>query len=215
MSAFRPCILIADDHTLVAEMCRQLLEPEFGVAGIVNNGQAMVRAALKLRPELILVDVSMPILNGLEAGEEVKKISPTIKLVYLTMNPDPEVAAEAFRRGASGYLLKTCACSELIIGIRQVLRGYSYISKTLPKERINYLRARGTEMVEEAAKLTVREQEVLQLLAEGKKMKEIASALNMAIRTVAFHKYQIMEKVGVRTNAELVRFAVRNHFIGV
>jgi len=215
MSSLRSRILIADDHTLVAEMCKSLLEPEFEILGVVGNGRALLRAAAELRPELILVDVSMPILNGLEAGEKVKKTSPTIKLVYLTMNPDPEIAAEAFRRGASGYLLKTCACSELIIGLRQVLRGQSYISKALPRERINYLRARGTKMVEEAAKLTLREQEVLQLLAEGKKMKEIASALDMAIRTVAFHKYQIMEKVGVRTNAELVRFAVRNHFIGV
>jgi DNA-binding NarL/FixJ family response regulator len=213
MSSFRPRILIADDHTFVAEMCKCLLEPEFDIAGIVGDGRAMVRAASELKPDLILVDVTMPILNGLEAGERVKKISPSIKLVYLTMNPDPEIAAEAFRRGASGYLLKTCLSSELMTGLRQVLRGQSYVCKSLPKERINYLRARGTEMVAESAKLTERQREVLQLLAEGKKMKEIADALNMAIRTVAFHKYGIMEKVGVKTNAELVRYAVRNHFI--
>src|SRR5499427_2825324 len=162
----RSRILIADDHTLVAELCKTLLETEFEVVGIATDGRHLIQAAAGLRPDVIVVDVAMFILNDLDTAERVKQILPSVKVIFLTMNPDPEIAAEAFRRGASGYLLKTCACSELIIGLRQVLRGQSYISKALPRERINYLRARGTEMVEEAAKLTVREQEVLQLLAE-------------------------------------------------
>jgi len=136
----RPRVLIAEDHTLVAELCKKLLENEFSVVGIVNNGRAMVRAAAALTPHVIVVDVAMPALNGLDAGQQVKETWPEIKLVYLTMNPDPRVAAEAFRRGGSGYLLKTCACSELQVAVRDVLRGKTYISQKLSKDTVNYLR---------------------------------------------------------------------------
>jgi DNA-binding NarL/FixJ family response regulator len=213
MLSHRARILIAEDHTLVAELCKKLLETEFNVVEIVGDGRAMIRAAAELRPDLILVDVAMPILNGLDAGERVKEMWPAVKLVFLTVNPDPEVAAEAFRRGASGYLLKTCACSELVVAVREVLRGNTYISRTLPKDRINYLRRRDREIVEEAARLTDRQREVLQLLAEGKVMKEVGDILNMTTRTVAFHKYRIMEVLGAKSSAELVRYAVRNHII--
>jgi len=179
MLSHRARILIAEDHTLVAELCKRLLETEFNVVDIVGNGRAMIRAAAELKPDLTLVDVAMPILNGLDAGERVKEMSPATKLVYLTVNPDPEVAAEAFHRGASGYLLKTCACSELVVAVREILRGNTYISRTLPKDRINYLRRRDREIVEQAARLTDRQREVLQLLAEGKVMKEVGDLLNM------------------------------------
>jgi DNA-binding NarL/FixJ family response regulator len=154
----------------------------------------------------------MPIWNGLDAGEQVKEKFPAVKLVYLTVNPDPEVVAEAFHRGASGYVLKTCACSELMSAVREVLRGGSYISRTLPKDRINYLRRQNREIAE-AACLTERQREVLQLLAEGKAMKEVGDILNVSTRTVAFHKYRIMEVLDAKSNAELVRYAVRNHIL--
>jgi len=165
-----------------------------------------------LKPDVIVVDVAMPILNGLDAGQQVKQMVPAVKLVYLTMNPDPEVAAEAFRRGASGYLLKTCAADQMVIAVRKVLRGMSYLSPQLSKETVSYLRKQSM-LQEEQERLTERQREVLQLLAEGKVMKEVAGVLNLTTRTVAFHKYRIMEVLGARSTAELVRYAVRNHMI--
>jgi DNA-binding NarL/FixJ family response regulator len=209
----KPRILIADDHTLVAELCKKLLETEFEVVGIVGNGRSMVRAAADLKPDVILVDIAMPVLNGLDAGQQVKQALPKVKLIYLTMNTDPDLAAEAFRRGGSGYLLKTCASSEMVVAVRQVLCGKTYLSRTLPKDTINYKRWEAKQMIEEEKRLTERQREVLQLLAEGKVMKEVGDTLNMTTRTVAFHKYRIMEVLGARSNAELVRYAVRNHMI--
>ncbi len=213
MSSNRSRILIADDHNLVAELCKRLLEPEFQVVGTVSNGRDLVRAAAELKPDVIVVDVAMPVLNGLDAGKQVKEALHTVKLVYLTMNTDPELALEAFDRGASGYLLKTCAASEMVLAVREVLRGKTYLSRTL-KERVAYLRWERKKMiVEEAERLTERQREVLQLLAEGKVMKEIGYTLNMATRTVAFHKYRIMDVLGAKSNADLVRYAVRNHLV--
>jgi len=213
MSSNRSRILIADDHNLVAELCKRLLEPEFQVVGTVSNGRDLVRAAAELKPDVIVVDVAMPVLNGLDAGKEVKEALHAVKLVYLTMNTDPELALEAFDRGASGYLLKTCAASEMVLAVRDVLRGKTYVSPTL-KERVAYLRwERKKMMVEEADRLTERQREVLQLLAEGKVMKEIAYTLNLATRTVAFHKYRIMDVLGTKSNAELVRYAVKKHLV--
>lgn len=209
----RPRILIADDHTLVADLCKKLLETEFDVIGVVKNGRSMVQAAGELRPDVIVVDIAMPILNGLDAGERVKQILPSARLVFLTMNVDTEVAAEAFRRGASGYLLKTCAANELVTAVRDVLRGKSYMCRTLPKDTVNYLRRQDTKMIEGKERLTARQREVLQLLAEGKVMKEVGGILNMTTRTVAYHKYRMMEVLGAKTSADLVRFAVRNHMI--
>jgi DNA-binding NarL/FixJ family response regulator len=213
MSTSRSRILIADDHTLVAELCKKLLEAEFDVVGTACDGRALLRMAADLKPDVIVVDIAMPILNGLDAGQQIKQRLPAVKLVYLTMNPDPEVAAEAFRRGASGYLLKTCAADEMVIAVRRVLRGMSYMSPSLSKDAVNYLRRQSKMLVEEQERLTERQREVLQLLAEGKVMKEVGGILNMTTRTVAFHKYRIMEVIGARSNAELVRYAVRNHMI--
>jgi len=209
----RSSVLIADDHTLVADLCKKLLETEFDVVGTVSDGRALVRTAIDLKPDVIVLDIAMPILNGLDAGEQIKEKLPAVKLVYLTMNPDPEVSAEAFRRGASGYLLKTCAAGELVIAVRKVLRGLSYMSSRLSKDTVDYLRRHAKELVEEKERLTERQREVLQLLAEGKVMKEVGGILNMSTRTVAFHKYRIMEVLGARSNAELVRYAVRNHMV--
>lgn len=206
-------VLIADDHTLVADLCKKLLETEFDVVGTVSNGRALVRAAAELQPDVVVVDIAMPILNGLDASQRVKEILPSVKVVFLTMNSDTELVAEAFRRGASAYLLKTCAATEMVTAVREVLCGRSYVPRALAKDTVSFLRRNAKKMVEEEEKLTDRQREVLQLLAEGKVMKEIGSVLNMTTRTVAFHKYRIMEVLGARSNAELVRYAVRNHMV--
>jgi DNA-binding NarL/FixJ family response regulator len=213
MPTCRPRILIADDHTLIADLCRNLLQDEFEIVGTVSDGRAMVRAAAQLKPDVIVVDIAMPVLNGLDAGQQVKESLPAVKLIFLTMNTDIELAAEAFRRGASGYLLKTCAAKEMLTAVREVLQGRSYMSRTLCKEEVNYLRRKEKKLIEEDERLTERQREVLQLLAEGKVMKEIGGILNMTPRTVAFHKYRMMEALGARSNAELVRYAVRHHIV--
>lgn len=213
MAGHRSRVLIADDHNLVAELCKNLLEDEFDVVGMVSDGRALVKAALELRPDVILLDIAMPILNGLDAGFEVKKLLPPVKLVYLTMSLDPEIAAEAFRRGASGYLVKTCAASDTVIATRTVLRGKRYLSPLVSKEEVDQLRWQDKKFVAERERLTKRQREVLQLLAEGKVMKEVGCILNMSTRTVAFHKYRIMEVLGAKSSADLVKYAIRNHMI--
>jgi DNA-binding NarL/FixJ family response regulator len=209
----RSRILIAEDHNLVAELCKRLLETEFNVVGVVSDGRALVRAASALKPDVIVIDIAMPILNGLDAGQQVKERLPAVKLVYLTMNSDSDVAAEAFRRGASGYLLKTCAAAEMVLAVREVLRGRTYMSSALPRDTVNFLRRQDKELVKEDARLTERQREVLQLLAEGKVMKEIGGILNLTTRTVAYHKYRMMEVLGAKSSAELVKYAVRNHMV--
>ena len=208
-----PRIVIADDHTLVAEACKKLLESEYEIVATVSDGRALVRAAAELKPHLIIVDVAMPLLNGLDAGQQVKELLPAVKLVFLTMNHDIDLAVEAFRRGASGYLLKTCAASELVIAVREVLRNKSYLSPMIAKDTVNFLLRQDKKLIEEEDRLTERQREVLQLLAEGKCMKEVAGVLNITTRTVAFHKYRIMEVLNAKSSAELVQYAMRNHLI--
>jgi len=208
-----PRIVIADDHTLVAEACQKLLESEYEIVATVRDGRALVRAVAELRPHLVIVDVSMPLLNGLDAGQQAKELCPSVKIVFLTMNHEADLAAEAFRRGASGYLVKTCAASELTIAVREVLRGKSYLSPMIAKDTVDFLLRQDKRLVEESDRLTERQREVLQLLAEGKCMKEVAAVLNLTTRTVAFHKYRIMEVLNIRTNAELVQYAIRTHLI--
>lgn len=208
-----PRILIADDHTLVAEACKKLLDPEYEVVGTVGDGRSLVNAAVELKPNLIIVDVAMPLLNGLDAGQQIKQVLPSVKLLFVTMNHDADLAAEAFRRGASGFLLKTCAASELAIAVREILRGKSYLSPMIAKDTVEFLLRQGKEFVEEEGRLTDRQREVLQLLAEGKAMKEVASVLNVTARTVAFHKYRIMEVIHAESNAELVQYAIRHHLV--
>jgi len=205
-------LLIADDHTLLAEACKGLLEPEFDVVGIVNNGRALLQMGLELKPDVIILDVAMPQLNGLDAGEQIKRLIPSVKLVFLTMNLEPEVAAEAFRRGASGYVVKNSSAEELVAAIRRVLKGESYLSPTITKDTVRFLLKSGKTYDEEKP-ITSRQREVLQLLAEGLSMKEIASVLNLKPGTVAFHKYRIMETLGLKTNAELLQYAIKRHII--
>jgi DNA-binding NarL/FixJ family response regulator len=206
----KPRLLIADDHTLLAEACKSFLEPEFEVVGIVDNGRALLRLATELKPDVVIVDIGMPQLNGLDAGDQIKHLLPATKLVFLTMNLSPEVAAEAFRRGASAYVVKSSAAAELVRAIRRTLRSESYLSPDITRETVDFLLRSRTSYSEEK-RITPRQSEVLQLLAEGMSMKEIANTLNLKPGTVAFHKYKMMETLGVKSNAELLQYAIRHH----
>jgi len=204
-------ILIADDHTLVAEAFKRLLEPEFEVIGSVGDGRALLRSAAELKPDVVLVDLNMPLLNGLDAGQQMKQSWPQIKLIVLTMNEDPEIAADALGKWASGYLLKKSAGSELVKAVRDVLRGGKYVTPALREGLAGLI---GRDLREECAReLTPRQREVLQLLAEGHTMKETAAILNVTMRTVAFHKYRIMNDFGLENNSELLRFAMKNRLV--
>jgi DNA-binding NarL/FixJ family response regulator len=213
LERIRPTIMIADDHTFVAEACRHLLEPEFDVVATVGDGRALVRIAATLRPQVVIVDIGMPLLNGLDAGQQVKELLSSVKLVFLTMNTDPALAAEAFRRGASGYLLKTGTAAELIAAVREVLQGRSYLSPAIAKEAVEFMLHQDKESIDEGERLTERQREVLQLLTEGKSMKEVAHVLNVATSTVAFHKLRIKEALHARNDSDLVQYAIKNHVI--
>src|ERR1700739_1220436 len=206
----RARLLLADDHTLLAEACKSFLEPEFDVVGIADNGPTLLRLASELKPDVVILDIAMPQLNGLDAGDQIKHLLPATKLVFLTMNMSPEVAAEAFRRGASGYVVKSAAAEELVRAIRRALRSESYLSPAITKETVDFLLRSGNSYMEEK-RLTPRQSEVLQLLAEGMSMKEIASVLNLKPGTVAFHKYKMMEALGLKSNAELLHYAIKHH----
>ena len=208
----RPRILLADDHKLMAEALQHVLQTEFDVVGTVSDGRALIKAAGELKPELVVVDIGMPLLNGLDAADQLKALYPDIKVVFLTQNREPRYAVEAFRRKASGYLLKDSAASELTTAIREVLQGRSYISPLIAKGMLTHALnpAPGDPGVRE---LSSREREVLQLLAEGKSMKEVAAVLDISPRTVEFHKYRVMELLGVRTTAELVQYAIKHGLI--
>ena len=176
------------------------------------DGRALVAAAEKLKPDVIVLDISMPLLNGLEAGRQIKQKLRNVKLVFLTMNEDADLAAEAFRSGASGYLLKRSAASELSTAIREVMQGRSYVTPLVTEGLVGSLHAR-PRSANPAHELTPRQREVLQLLAEGRSMKEVASVLNLTPRTVAFHKYRMMEQLKVKSTAELIQYAVKHHIV--
>jgi len=208
MSA-RARVLLADDHVLLLEAFRRMLEPEVEVVGAVADGAALVEQALALEPDLVVADVSMPRMNGLEAARRLRGELPGTRVVFLTVNEDPQMAAEAFALGASGYLLKSSTATELHEAIRAVLAGRRYLSKRLAEGDPDVLPA-AASADRPLEQLTLRERDVLKLLAEGLTMKEIGAQLGIATRTVAFHKYRMMESLGLRTSAELVSFAVEN-----
>ena len=200
-------ILLADDHTLVAEAFKRLLEPEFEVVGTVGDGRALLRAAPELKPDVVLVDLNMPLLNGLDASEQLKQTLPKIKIIVLTMNEDPEIAAELLGKWASGYLFKKSAGSELLKAVRDVLQGGKYVTPVL-QEALAALSGRVSRH-DSGRSLTPRQREVLQLLAEGRTMKQAAAILHVTTRTVAFHKYRIMQDFGLQNNTDLLRFAMK------
>ena len=205
-------ILIADDHRLLAEACKSLLEPEFQVVGIVTDGRSLLKAAAAMKPDVIILDIAMPHLNGLDAGDQINRDMPRTALIYLTMSTEPNVAAEAFRRGASGYVLKQSASDELLIAVRKAVQGASYLSTMIAKETVTFLINQGKQQGEKE-RTTPRQTEILQLLAEGKSMKEVAAELDLKPGTVAFHKYRMMENLGVKTNAELLEYALKRRMI--
>jgi DNA-binding NarL/FixJ family response regulator len=196
---------MADDHLMLLEAFKALLEPDFEIVGTVTDGRALLEEFSRLHPDVVLLDVAMPLLNGLDAGRQLKAQRPSVKLIYLTMNPDPDLAGEALRLGASGYVLKSSAAQELKQAIQEALRGRSYITPLITRDVVGSLIEQRTSRNE----LTGRQREVLQLLAEGKSMKEVAAILDVTPRTVAFHKYRMMEQLRLKTSAELVRFAVQ------
>jgi len=201
--------MLADDHTIVVEAFRKLLEPQYNIVGAVSDGRALLEMAPELNPDLIVVDIGMPLMNGLEAGLRLKKQMPRVKLIFLTMNNDPDLATEAMRAGASGYLLKSSAAEELTRAIQMALKGKRYVTPQIASGMQSSF-IRNPRAKWQAKTLTPRQREVVQLLAEGKPMKEVATILNITPRTVAFHKYRIMEALNIRSNAELIEFAIKS-----
>ena len=201
-------IVLADDHVLILNAIKAVLEVEFDVVGTFADGPSLLRYAPSLHPDLIVLDINMPLMNGLTIGGHLKDILPDVKLIYLTMSNDPDVAAEALRLGASGYLLKNSDPEELVQSIGVALQGKAYVTPLIKEELDRSLRNPVRHRNHE--KLTLRQKEVLQLLAEGRSMKEAAFVLNVTPRTVAFHKYSMMNQLHLRTSAELIQFAVLN-----
>ncbi|MCP9469983.1 MAG: response regulator transcription factor [Nitrospira sp.] len=214
----RPRILIADDHSIVLAGLMKLVEGEGQVVGAVEDGRMLVTEAQTLRPDIILLDISMPLLNGLDAARQLKKLVPESKLIFLTMHATPTYAAEAFKAGASAYLLKRSAASELRQAIQAVMRGQHYLTPLITKDVLAaVLHSAPGESVPHRppTALTPRQREVLQLVAEGKSAKAIASILNISVKTVEFHKARIMEDLGLHSTADLTRYAIAEGLISL
>ena len=207
----RPRILLGDDHGLIIEGLRSLLMKDFDVVGIASNGRELVAETERLKPDAVLIDVSMPILNGVEAARQIKMASPNVKLLFVTQKADREYVQAAFRIGASGYILKQSAVNELVPALREILLGRYYIAPSLQKgisEALAHPQRNPGDLF--GTVLTSRQREVLQLVAEGKANKEIAAVLNVSIKTVDYHKARIMDELGLRTTAELTRYAIEH-----
>jgi len=204
----RPKIILADDHTILLDALRNMVEPEFEVVALCSNGRELIKAAMEFNPVMIVLDIGMPMMNGLNAGQRLKQILPAVKLVYLTMNQDPDMASEAFRLGASAYLLKTSAGAELIRALREVLLGGTYVTPLMTEGMVGSF-VQNLKSRKNTQQLTLRQREVLQLLAEGLSMKEAAYILNVSPRTVAFHKYTMMDHLNIKTSAELIEYAMK------
>jgi DNA-binding NarL/FixJ family response regulator len=208
----KPRIILADDHTILLDALKNMIQPEFEVVATCSDGRELIKAAAEFNPSIIVLDIGMPTMNGLSAGQRLKQMLPTVKLVYLTMNQDPDMASEAFRLGASAYLLKTSAGAELIRALREVVRGGTYITPVMTEGMVgsfvqNFKRRKNNNH------LTLRQKEVLQLLAEGRSMKEAAFILNVSPRTVAFHKYTMMDHLNIKSSAELIEYAMRSALV--
>ena len=202
-------VLLADDHAIVLEGLRHILEPDFEIVGEVADGRSLVSVALVYRPEIIITAISLPLLNGIEAAREIRKINRKVKIIFLTMHADPSYAVEALDAGGSAYILKSAAVAEILVAIREVLNGRVYVSPSINKEVLRVQMERTGRRDEAQTGLTPRQREVLRLLAEGKSLKEVAAALKISVKTVEFHKYRIMNQLGIRTNAEMTKYAVK------
>jgi len=207
-------LLLADDHDIVLEGLRRVLDhPEFEIAGVVQDGLSLLRAAEAFQPDVIITDITMPFLNGIDAAEQIHKSYPEVKIIFLTMHPDVTFASEALAAGGSGYVLKTAAADELRTAIREATKGNVYITKSIAEAVKQGLSARSNAWRGPLDNLTSRQREVLQLLAEGLQTKEVALKLNLSPRTVEFHKYRIMDELGLRTAAEIARYAARRGMV--
>jgi DNA-binding NarL/FixJ family response regulator len=211
----KPRLLLADDHTLLLEGIRLLLQPEFDLVGSVEDGQALLVAAKTLKPDVILLDISMPRLNGIDAARKLRKLLPSARLIFVTMHADADYVAEAFRAGAMGYILKRSAASELLTAIRAVLKGNHYVSPLVTRNALDLLISSAKPRVRSSDRLTPRQREVLQLVAEGRSRKEIAGILNISVKTVEFHKGKLMHELNLQTVADFTRYAIEHGFISV
>jgi DNA-binding NarL/FixJ family response regulator len=206
-----PRVLLADDHNLLLGAFEKLLAPECEIVGTASDGRSLVVEAQRLKPDVVILDIAMPLLNGLDAGRQINKLQKSVKLVFVTMNEDSDLAAEAFRAGASAYLLKRSAASELLLAVREVMKGRSYVTPLVTEGLVgSFMDAANRKPSHD---LTPRQRQVLQLLAEGHSMKQVAAILNVTPRTVAFHKYQMMDQLNIRSSAELIQFAITHHII--
>jgi DNA-binding NarL/FixJ family response regulator len=210
----RPRVLLADDHRMIREAFVRLLEPDCEVVGAVADGRALLDAAPDLRPDIVVLDIAMPLLNGLDAARHLKRQMPQVKVIFLTVSEDPDLAAEAFRAGACGFLVKNSAASELVQAIHEALQGRSYVTPQATRGLVGSF-LHEPKPAKKSGELSLRQREVLQLLAEGRTMKEIGRILKITPRTVAFHKYNMMEELGIKTSAELVQFALKQHLVSV
>jgi DNA-binding NarL/FixJ family response regulator len=206
-------VLLADDHKIVAEGLRSLLEPEFELVGTVEDGRALIAAAEELKPDVIVADISMPLLNGIEAVRQLKRSGTSAKVIFLTMHPDVTYAARAFDAGASGFVLKHSAATELLTAIREAMNGRTYVTPMIAKDLMRVYQDGTHRRTGHNRELTARQREVLQLLAEGKSAKEIASILGISPRTAEYHKYRMMEVLEIQTSAELIQYAIRHGIV--
>jgi DNA-binding NarL/FixJ family response regulator len=211
----RPTILLADDHRIVAEGLKELLTPEFELLGLVEDGRTLVEEARKLRPDVIVADITMPHLNGIDALAQLKKNDPRVKVVFLTMHREVAYARRALEAGAFGFVLKHAAPEELVMAIRAALSGQKYITPALAGEVLESMQNDPGSSKDPVASLTPRQREILQLLAEGKTAKEISAILGISTRTVEFHKYEMMQTAGIHTSAELVHFAIKHGLVEI
>jgi DNA-binding NarL/FixJ family response regulator len=212
-STHRPRVLLADDHLMVAEALTSLLSPEFDLVGVVEDGRQLIEAVGRLRPDVIVADITMPHLNGIDALIRLREEGNRVPVVFLTMHKDATFARRALEAGASGFVLKHSASVELVTALHAALEGKTYLTPQLAGEVLEAMKKGPSQDSDPAASLTLRQREVLQLLAEGRSAKEIAVSLSISTRTVEFHKYQMMETLGLRTNAELIHFAIRNGLV--
>jgi DNA-binding NarL/FixJ family response regulator len=211
----RPRVLLADDHRVVSEGLKRLLADDFELVGMVEDGRALVAAARKLQPDVIVADITMPHLNGIEAMAQLKKDNVHVKVVFLTMHQDPAYARRALEAGAAGFVVKHSAPAELVMAIQAALKGQTFITPALASDVLRQVQHGAQEAGGSAELLTPRQREILRLLAEGRSAKEIAAALSISSRTVEFHKYQMMEAHGLHSNAELIHFAIKHGIVTI
>ena len=211
----RVTVLLADDHAIVVEGLRRILEPDFEVVGAVADGLALVKAAEELRPDIVVADISMPFLNGIEAARQIRAANPQIRIVFLSMHPDVVYVSEAFQAGASAYVLKSSAGIEIVTAIREALQGGTFVTAAIDKPALEAQIGRDRRSPDVPHGLSPRRREVLQMIAEGRSTKQIAAVLQISPRTVEFHRYRAMQSLGLHTLAELVQYAIRHQMVSV